>query len=307
MNKKTVAMIVSLGIVIGGVGIASININKSEDKSLVTPKNESSVSKEENTRQIEDFDHNKNNSKVEVHEASSKKRSSEISKNSISSKEGSNNDTNIPKAKDNSQVKSNKEDVHSENKFKAEDKVSKNEPVKEIPEKKPLEKPIINKPVEKNVMYNLTEKSVEKTVEKQTSTENSSYVAEIEQMIFNKVNEERVKSGVSPLSYSNTMKKYARIKSKDMGVRKYFSHEDPSGQLITAKMKADGVSYNVWGENIAYIGGQLGNASLANQFMTNWMNSSGHRKNILSSNFKSMGVGVYKIGNTYYATQEFMK
>ena len=41
--------------------------------------------------------------------------------------------------------------------------------------------------------------------------------------------------------------------------------------------------------------------------MTNWMNSSGHRANILSSNFSSIGVGVYKIGNKVYATQEFYR
>ncbi len=153
-----------------------------------------------------------------------------------------------------------------------------------------------NKPVENQV---------EKPVEQ--SNNSSSYIAQIEQMIFNKVNEERAKAGVAPLSYSNTMQKYARIKSEDMGVRKYFSHEDPNGQLITAKMKADGVSYNAWGENIAYLGGYSGDSNIANQFMTNWMNSSGHRANILSPNFTSIGVGVYKIGNTYYATQEFMK
>ena len=41
--------------------------------------------------------------------------------------------------------------------------------------------------------------------------------------------------------------------------------------------------------------------------MTNWMNSQGHRENILSTNFSSIGVGVYKIGNKVYATQEFYK
>jgi len=41
--------------------------------------------------------------------------------------------------------------------------------------------------------------------------------------------------------------------------------------------------------------------------MTNWMNSEGHRKNILSTNFESIGVGVYKAGNRVYATQEFYK
>ncbi|WP_196049123.1 CAP domain-containing protein, partial [Clostridium saudiense] len=71
--------------------------------------------------------------------------------------------------------------------------------------------------------------------------------------------------------------------------------------------KADGVTYRAWGENIAYIGGVSDPTALANQFMTNWMNSQGHRENILSTNFSSIGVGVYKIGNKVYVTQEFYK
>ena len=133
------------------------------------------------------------------------------------------------------------------------------------------------------------------------------FMAEVEQAIFNKVNEERTKAGIAPLTYNTTMEKYARIKSQDMGDNNYFSHEDLNGNLITTQMKNDGVSYKAWGENIAYIGGNVSADTLAQQFMTNWMNSSGHRKNILSTKFSSIGVGVYKIGNKVYATQEFYR
>lgn len=133
------------------------------------------------------------------------------------------------------------------------------------------------------------------------------FIAQVEQLIYQKVNEERAKVGISQLSYNSTMEKYARIKSKDMGDNNYFSHEDLSGKLITEKMKQDGVSYKAWGENIAYIGGVSDANKLAEQFMTNWMNSSGHRANILSTKFESIGIGVYKSGNRVYATQEFYK
>ena len=139
------------------------------------------------------------------------------------------------------------------------------------------------------------------------TTVNEKFMAEVEQAIYNKVNEERAKAGVSALSYNTTMEKYARIKSQDMGDKNYFSHTDLNGNYITTQMKADGVTYNAWGENIAYIAGITDPAALANQFMTNWMNSEGHKKNILSTNFTSIGVGVYKIGNKVYATQEFYK
>ncbi|VYU56454.1 CAP domain-containing protein [Clostridium tertium] len=135
----------------------------------------------------------------------------------------------------------------------------------------------------------------------------SNFATEIEQLIFERVNSERKAAGLSELSYNTTMEKYARIKSADMGDKGYFSHQDPQGKLITDNMKADGVSYNAWGENIAYIQGRSGSDSLAKEFMDNWMNSSGHRANILSTNFTSIGVGVYKIGSTYYATQEFYR
>lgn len=133
--------------------------------------------------------------------------------------------------------------------------------------------------------------------------EGTSFVESVEQEIYRIVNEERAKAGVPTLGYNNTMQKYARIKSQDMAERNYFDHKDPDGALITSKMQSDGVGYSAWGENIAYIGGRP--SELASQFMTNWMNSTGHRENILSTNFNSIGVGVYKIGDTYYATQEF--
>ena len=158
----------------------------------------------------------------------------------------------------------------------------------------------------------ITPPSSGESTENNTTTDNSTnisdkFMAQVEQAIYNKVNEERAKAGVPALSYNNTMEKYARIKSQDMGDKNYFSHTDLNGNYITTQMQADGVSYNAWGENIAYIAGITDPTALANQFMTNWMNSEGHKKNILSTNFDSIGVGVYKVGNKVYATQEFYK
>lgn len=141
----------------------------------------------------------------------------------------------------------------------------------------------------------------------ETPSVNDKFMAQVEQKIYQKINEERSKAGVAPLSYNSTMEKYARIKSQDMGDRGYFDHVDPEGNLITVKMQQDGVRYNAWGENIAYIGGVSDADALATQFMKNWMNSQGHRENILSTNFASVGVGVYKSGNRVYATQEFYR
>ena len=153
----------------------------------------------------------------------------------------------------------------------------------------------------------VVDETPDNSTEDNSTNADTNFMAAVEQAIYNKVNEERAKAGVPALTYNNTMQKYARIKSQDMGDNNYFSHEDLNGNLITTQMKNDGVSYKAWGENIAYIGGNVSADALAQQFMTNWMNSSGHRANILSTNFSSIGVGVYKIGNKVYATQEFYR
>lgn len=153
----------------------------------------------------------------------------------------------------------------------------------------------------------VVDETPDNSTEDNSTNADTNFMAAVETAIYNKVNEERAKAGVPALTYNTVMQKYARIKSQDMGDKKYFSHEDLNGNLITTQMKKDGVSYKAWGENIAYIGGNVSADTLAQQFMTNWMNSSGHRENILSTKFSSIGVGVYKIGNKVYATQEFYR
>ncbi len=153
----------------------------------------------------------------------------------------------------------------------------------------------------------VVDETPDNSTEDNSTNADTNFMAAVETAIYNKVNEERAKAGVPALTYNTVMQKYARIKSQDMGDKKYFSHEDLNGNLITTQMKKDGVSYKAWGENIAYIGGNVSADTLAQQFMTNWMNSSGHRENILSTKFSSIGVGVYKIGNKVYAAQEFYR
>lgn len=178
-------------------------------------------------------------------------------------------------------------------------------PTVDKPENKPpVDKPIENKPPVTPPSNSEITKPAEKPSKPMPSDK---FMAQVEQLIFKKVNEERAKAGVPQLQYNTTMQKYARIKSQDMGDNGYFSHNDLQGNLITVKMEKDGVRYNAWGENIAYIGGVTDPNALASQFMTNWMNSSGHRANILSTNFTSIGIGVYKSGGKVYATQEFYR
>jgi uncharacterized YkwD family protein len=113
------------------------------------------------------------------------------------------------------------------------------------------------------------------------------------------VNIERQKAGLSPLSVSNKLSDVARLKSKDMADNRYFSHTSPTYGSPFDMMKQFGISYRTAGENIAK--GYLSAESVVN----GWMNSSGHRANILNPSFGTIGVGAYKTGNTFYWTQMF--
>lgn len=113
------------------------------------------------------------------------------------------------------------------------------------------------------------------------------------------VNIERQKAGLAPLKASSQLSNVARMKSKDMADNNYFSHTSPTYGSPFDMMKQFGISYRTAGENIAK--GYLSPASV----MNGWMNSSGHRANILNGSFGTIGVGAYKVGNTIYWTQMF--
>ena len=93
----------------------------------------------------------------------------------------------------------------------------------------------------------------------------------------------------------------ANIKSRDMIEKGYFDHTSPTYGSPFDMMKKFNISYNTAGENIA-----MGQRT-PSEVMTDWMNSSGHRANILNSNFTELGVGIYKGANgTIYWTQMFI-
>ena len=116
------------------------------------------------------------------------------------------------------------------------------------------------------------------------------------------VNAERAKQGLSPLQWHDGLANIAYAHSKDMHDRQFFSHNNPDGQTPFDRIKAYGLSYRRAAENIA--AGQ----KTPEEVMQGWMNSSGHRANILDPNLTSLGVGYYKgsVGYQTYWTQVFM-
>ena len=129
------------------------------------------------------------------------------------------------------------------------------------------------------------------------SQSDSSY----EQQVLELVNEQRANYGLAPLSYSKELEAVAYAHSKDMAQNNYFSHTNLSGQSPFDRIHAAGISYRSAAENIA--AGQKTPQEVVNA----WMNSAGHRANILNSSVTKMGVGIYS-GGSYgtYWTQLFV-
>ena len=167
----------------------------------------------------------------------------------------------------------------------------------EKPTQKPTEAPTAA-PTEKP-----TQKPTEAPAELPTNSCNSIYDANTEKdcytlsyKVFEIVNQERIKAGVKPLKFNNDMYKAAMVRAKECD--ESFSHDRPNGTSCFTALKEAGVKYFSAGENIA-----MGYRTPAD-VMKGWMNSEGHRNNILNPNFTDFACGVYKSG---YWSQFFCK
>ncbi len=125
-----------------------------------------------------------------------------------------------------------------------------------------------------------------------------SNVSGFEAEVIRLVNDIRRENGLQPLTANWELSRVARYKSQDMLDNRYFAHNSPiygsPGQMV----KAFGLSYRAVGENIAK------GYSTPQAVVTGWMNSSGHRANILNASYKQIGVGYVSSGN--YWTQMFV-
>lgn len=106
------------------------------------------------------------------------------------------------------------------------------------------------------------------------------------QQVVNLVNEERAKAGLSPLTVSSHVTAAASVRSRE--IEQSFSHTRPDGSSFSTALTQNGVSFKGSGENIAY--GQ----KTPQEVMNSWMNSAGHRANILNKNYTTIGVGYYQ-------------
>ncbi|WP_371479386.1 CAP domain-containing protein [Kitasatospora sp. NBC_00315] len=116
--------------------------------------------------------------------------------------------------------------------------------------------------------------------------------------VLSLVNEQRAQAGCGPVTADARLDALAQAFSDDMAARGFFDHTDPDGHTPWDRAKAAGIS-NLGGENIA-----RGQAT-PEAVMTAWMNSPGHRANILNCNFTTLGVGVHQGSGGPWWTQDF--
>lgn len=127
------------------------------------------------------------------------------------------------------------------------------------------------------------------------NTTQSSNMNSDEKEVFDLINKHRTNNGLTALKNDSEVQRVARIKAQDMVDNNYFSHTSPTYGSPFDMLKSFKISYKTAGENIA------ANSSNSNA-VTAWMNSSGHKANILNSSFNYTGIGVVsspKYGKMY--------
>ena len=160
-------------------------------------------------------------------------------------------------------------------------------------------------------MKKLEEDQIHREIEQKTADEK--YFQDIASRVHELINNERTTRGLSPLSWNPVIAKASVNHSNDMANRNYFDHDSPEGHDFTWRYSQVGFTCAIqqgnWiyggGENIMYMEGYFGVETVAKESVNGWMNSQGHRENILTPYFKTEGIGVAKSGNEIYVTQNF--
>ncbi len=142
-----------------------------------------------------------------------------------------------------------------------------------------------------------TEASTETTTSASSGSASSN--SSVANQILSLVNSERAAAGLSALTLDSSLTNAAMLKAQDMADNNYFSHTSPTYGTPFQMLQTLGISYKSAGENIA-----KGQKS-AEAVMTAWMNSEGHKANILSSSYGKLGVGYVNQNGTTYWVQIF--
>ncbi|MCU1287015.1 MAG: Allergen V5/Tpx related protein [Acidobacteriales bacterium] len=121
---------------------------------------------------------------------------------------------------------------------------------------------------------------------------------DIEGKLFDSLNQERAKAGLPALMWNEKLVQSARTHAERMAAVHMLSHRVAGEQVLTERVAATSLRFNAVAENVAY-------ATDPDDIHPGWMHSAGHRKNILSQDYNSVGVGVLKVSKIFYAVQNF--
>ncbi|YAF98094.1 MAG: CAP domain-containing protein [Nodularia sp. CChRGM 3473] len=132
----------------------------------------------------------------------------------------------------------------------------------------------------------------------------SATTTQIEVAVRQRINQVRQENELQPLQNNEKLAQVARDYSRQMAEQNFFSHTGADGSTLQDRVSAGGIIYWVVGENLFKSTNVPQPVKVA---VDGWMKSPGHRENIVRPVFTETGVGVWRVGNTYYITQLFLR
>jgi uncharacterized protein YkwD len=131
-------------------------------------------------------------------------------------------------------------------------------------------------------------------------------VALLEKIVHGRVNDERLKHNLTTLQWAEDVAEVARKHSQDMALKEYFAHENKESELVAERLEKAGIAFAVSAENLFKCENY---PDIVEESVTGWMQSPGHRENILNDQVEEAGIGIYKVSgkDEYYITQDFIK
>ena len=130
-------------------------------------------------------------------------------------------------------------------------------------------------------------------------------IESLEQQCLDEVNRVRRRNGLQRLAFYEELLPVAREYSRRMAEQNFFSHDDPEGRSVKERVEDAAIKWRMVGENLAYSNGYVNPVAAS---LHGWMNSPGHRANILAPDFNLTAVGVWiREDGTVYFTEIFLK
>lgn len=128
--------------------------------------------------------------------------------------------------------------------------------------------------------------------------------AQMETEVYKQINAIRQQQGLTTLKQNPKLAQVARDYSRRMAEQKFFAHTSPQGDTMVQRVRSAKIFYTLLGENL-FTSTNISQPVPA--AVQGWMESQGHRENILRTEFRETGIGVWRTGNTYYFTQLFLR